>query len=593
MEPLNELQTMIESEKAVEDVVTRVQGWQEVMSPFFTEFEEYASAYRLLDSGEGQRSNSYTKTRVGETIRSTEALTTSIFRMMTSADPCYDLVSMNGSQTPEQVYAAWLMLRYQDQMMKWKRNLLRSTRGLCLFGTQIIEKPWIQKKRNGQLMWEGLGFVPRSLLQCAFDPYVLNIQESPWIAFLDYKSKDQLLDLADTDPDHWNPQQIELAVDSTANSSSASTQLETRRRRAGYREAPPFEVITYYGRLRDHKREDGKAWCLRLVNEKTVISAYGNPSPIGELPFGVGTYLQFELEPYGYGVGRLGRMAQRHMDENRKRYMDIARMSLMNMWIKDRLSGVKNSDLKIKPLGIIEADDINLLKPFYPDLNAIDVGFKIEEISKNEFQGNSGASVGLQAQVTEASATEASIAQNEAIRRVSVIAEDVAEPFVRDYQMEKHEYNLEWLETDLYIAVSGMEKPQRVNRSTIAPMVNITAKVTTDKDFRPARVRNLLEAWKVLTSIRNRQNIQIDDLELAKEIFNGLDVNSRKVIRDPNDLAPGSVLNFLAANMNAAKQAAGELGPEIEGMGGGGSPAQASIMTGAGPVLASPGGEAA
>jgi len=413
---------------------------------------------------------------------------------------------------------------------------------------------------------------------------VLDIESSSWVAFMDYMTKDQLQDLADSDPVHWNPEQIQKAIDDTVNASAASTQLDARRKRSGYREAPQYEVITYYGRLRDLKRADGRLWCIRLVNEKIPISAYANPSPLGTLPFGVATYLQFELEPYGRGTGSLGKISQRHLDENRKRYMDIARLSLMNMWIKDRLSGVKNSDLKIKPLGIIEADDINLLKPFYPDPQAINVGFKIEEIARAEFQGNTGATQGLQAQVTEASATEASIAQNEAIRRVSVTAEDIAETFVRDYQIEKHEYNLEWLETDLWLAVSGMEKPMRVNRNNIAPCVNITARVTTDKDFRPARLRNLMEAYKISTSIRNRQNIQVDDTELLREIYSCLDVNPRRVIRDPNDLAPSSVLNFLAANQNAAKSAAADMGQDLEEVnnGQGGAPSVSAPIMAAG-----------
>lgn len=590
VEPQNDLDLVVQNqEHVVQQIAAKVSTWQTTMAPFFTEFEEYAGAYRLLEVSEGTKSNVSTKTRVGETIRSTEALTTSIFRMMTSADPPYDILSMNGSQTPEQLFATSVQLRYQDQVLKWKRKLLRATRGLCLFGTQIVETPWVMKYRNGNLLWEGLDFVPRSLLQCAFDPNVIYIEESPWMAFLDYYTKEQLLDMAEDKPDYWNPIQVQKAVDQTEGAGNHSQYMQQRRTRAGYRETPPFEVITYYGRIRDLKRPDGRLWAIRVVNETVVVSAFGNPNPTGDIPAKVARYMDFELEPYGYGVGRLGRLAQRHLDKNRKRYMDISEMGVANMWIKDRLAGIKNSDLKIRPLGIIEADNVQGLQPFSPNLTGVDLGFKMEEIFRNEFQGNTGATQGLQAQVTDASATEASIAQNEAIRRISVIAEDIAESYVRDYQLEKHEYNMAFLESDLYLAVTGMEKPIQVNRNTMAPFVNIIARVTTDKNFRPKRTENLIQALQLLTSIRQRPNIFVDEMPVVKELITALDVNPKEVFRDAQNLAPNSVLNMLVQAKQNAGNAAQELGEPLAAAQEGGAP-QDIANTPVGPVMMSQNG---
>lgn len=592
MQPQSDLELILAEEaggrKVLEGITDKVHKWQDALSNFFTEWEEYATAYRLIETTDGKSAQFSTRTRVGEMLRSTEALTTSIFRMMTAADPPYDVLNRNMNQTEEEVYAVWLQLRYQDMVTKWKRKLLRATRGLCLFGTQFIEKPWLSKELGGKTVWEGLGFRPRSLLQCVFDPYVMDLSETPYIAFLDYLTKEQLEANAEEDPQGWNPAQVRLALESsTGGQAKSNTHLDARRTKAGYRETPPFEVCTYYGRIPGLPREDGRLWKIRTVNESVIVSAGPNPSPTGELPMEVATYMSFELEPLGIGTGRLGRIAQRHLDENRRRTLDIARMGLMNMWLRDRLSGIVKSDLKIRPLGIVDTDSMDGLKALIPDLRGADLGLKIEEMFKAEMQGNTGATPGLQASVTDASATEASIAQNEAIRRVSVIAEDVAESFVRDYQRSKHEHNMAWLETDLYLSVTGSDKPIRVNRMNMAPEVDIMARVTTDKDFRPKRIDNLLKLYQILTSIRSRPNVFIDDTPIVKELTAALDVNPRAVFRTPDNIAPNTALNVMMAARQNAQTGAQEMGPELEGINGEGGANLDTIDSPVGPTLVS------
>jgi hypothetical protein len=446
-------------------------------------------------------------------------------------------------------------------------------RGLCLFGTQFVETPWRQRRRpDGALEYEGLAFVPRSLLQCAFDPNVFDIDETPWLVFIDYLTKDQLLDRADQDPENWDPEQIQRAVDDGGGDATArhSELLQRRRTRAGYQRLPDFEVLTAYGAHRDAKRADARKWCIRIVNEKFVVSAFPNPSPTGNLPFKVGKYMEFELEPYARGVGSLGRLSQRDMEDNRRLYKEIIRMSLMNMWLKDRMSGIKNQDLKISPLRIIETEDMNGLRALLPNVEGAGLGLKLEEIFKEEFRGNTGATAGLQAQVTDASATDASIAQNEAIRRISVIAENIGESFVRDYQLEKHIYNLNWLEQDIWAAVTTKDNPVRVNRNTIAAAIDIYARITTDKDFRPRRVQNLLLTLQLLNSIRNRPNVYVDDLPLYEELVAAQDINPGRVIKRDGDIPPNNLLNAIMQSRNIARNQAQEMGPAIEGAGSGG-----------------------
>jgi hypothetical protein len=560
----SDLDLLISNSKAIEQITAGVSSWQTDLSVFFDEFEEYASNYRLIEPARNFVPTSRTKTRVGETIRATEALTTSIFRMMTAQDPSYDLVSLDFAQSSGDLFNAHLQLRHQDVVLKWKRRLLRSIRSGVLFGTTIVETPWVQQFRFGQLAFEGLGFIPRSLLQCPFEPNVFSIDESPWQAYLDYYTEGQLLDMAEKDPGNWNPDQIRKAIEESKNRQNFSTKLEERRRKAGYKDLPLYEVITYYGRLRDIPREDGRLWMIRVINESVVVTGRGNPAPTGNIPRIVARYTDFETEPYGYGVGRLGRLAQRHMDANRERYMNQITMSLFNMWLKNRLAGIRNIDLKIKPNGIIEADDISEagLRSWAPDLNSVNFGMKLEEVLKAEHQGNTGATPGLQAQVTDASATESAIAQNEAVRRVSVIAEDMADSLVRDYQQEKQEYNAAWLQTDQYLSLPGMAAPARVNRLNMAQKAGVFVRIVTDKDFRPKRQEYLSTAIQMATSIRNQLPANVDILPIFEEWARGLDIDPRRIVQPTASLPPQTIAERLKTQMMKSQGAAQQLGAE-------------------------------
>ena len=563
---VTDLDLLRSSEKAKQQILAQVEDWQTTLAHFFEENEEYANSYRLIETSARDR-NTFTKTRAGETLRSTEALTTSLYRMLTAQDPNYDLWSMSGEDDAKNLYASHIQLRYQDSVLKWKRKLLRSLRGLTLFGTQFVERPWVTVRKFGAIEFEGLDFVPRSLLQSAFDPHVLNPNDSTWSAFIDYVSDDWLRDRAEEDSEHWDGAEIEKAIGLRSDSeSSYSKRLSERRQKAGYTDGPKNEVVTFYGRLRDFPREDKRIWCVRILNAEHIISGFGNPSPTGSLPMMSASYIEFENEPLGYGVGKLGRIAQKHLDFNRIRGIDAATWATYMMLLKSRMSGIRNTDIKFKPLGIVEGEDISeaAIRPFGPDIRAIEIAMKMEEGFRSEFQGNTGATPNLQAQTTGASATEAGLAQNEALRRLSVVAEDIGETFIRDYQLEKHFHNLAWLETDQYVALPGIE-PVRVNRFNLARKVFIAMKIVTDKDFRPERLKNLMNLYQILSSIRNRPNILVDDSVILNEIVRALDFDPQRVIRDKDNLAPQTALNYLMDAKNRVGNAAQEMGGDITG----------------------------
>ena len=150
---------------------------------------------------------------------------------------------------------------------------------------------------------------------------------------------------------------------------------------------------------------------------------------------------------------------------------------------------------------------------------------------KTEFRATTGASDNLQAIVTEATATESSIAQTEAVRRLSVIAEIVSEPLLREHITKMHENNMTFLDQPFSIAVTGRPDGIRIYPNDLAIDVDVQTKIVTDKDFRPQRNKDLLQFLQVVTSIRN-QNPQMGQINLepfVEEFARGIGMNPKHV----------------------------------------------------------------
>jgi hypothetical protein len=185
------------------------------------------------------------------------------------------------------------------------------------------------------------------------------------------------------------------------------------------------------------------------------------------------------------------------------------------MWLASRMANIKTSQLKVKPWGVVEVDGdpATSLQAIRPQLEGVNYGIRIEELQKTEFRSTTGATDNLQAIVTEATATESSIAQTEAVRRLSVIAEMISEPLLREHISKMHENNLTFLDQPFSIAVTGNQNTLRVFPNSLATDVMVSTKVVTDKDFRPQRNKDILQFLQTATSIRN-SNPQMGQLNL-------------------------------------------------------------------------------
>lgn len=514
------------------EIKEKVDFWHTRLQSHLSRFNTYADYWRLLKPARAGDLSGFANPQVTETTRATEAIATFLYRALTSAQPNFQLLSNTPWVTQEDLWTSEQVLIWQQTVTNYRRKLLKACRSVSLFGTVAVEEPWVVNMPY----FEATDFNPRSLLQVAFDPLCFDISLSPWHAVIEYMTADQLRALAIKMPDVWDAEAIEQAITATADTKSLSPELTQRMVNAGYQTysgnngpSSVLQVINYYGILKDDKTQT--EWCASTVNDLATVRMHQSPYKRRAMTFG--HLNEFEMEPYGYGVGRIAEGTQPEMNSNRGRMHDTITFSLFNMWLANRSGNIKPSQMKIKPWGVLEVDGDpdSMLKALRPQLEGVNFGLQLEQLMKSEFRATTGATDNLQALVTEATATESSIAQTEAVRRLSVIAEILSESLLREHISKMHENNMTFLDQPFSIAATGRENTIRVFPSDIAVDAEVATKIVTDKDFRPQRNKDLLQFLQVVTSIRN-QNPQMGQVNLepfVEEFARGVGMNPKNV----------------------------------------------------------------
>lgn len=404
------------------EIKAKVDFWHSRMQTQLYKFNTYADFWRLVKPTSPADLSGFANPQVTETTRATEAIATFLHRALTSANPNFSLTSWNPSTSQEALWQSERVIEWQKTATQYNRKLLRALRSMTLMGTVGIEEPWVKCLPN----LEATDMVPRSLMQMAFDPVSFDIGSSPWHASLDFIAEDVLLQKAREMPEVYDPQMIQSAIGSSAGEGKMSPEMISRLASAGYfsyassgkNTSKIHYMVTYYGPLNDNPNPNGRDWCVSILDDSYIIR--GHESSYAKRPFEFASLNEFEMEPYGYGVGRVAEMMQPEMNANRGRMHDTITFSLFNMWVADRMSNIKTSQLKARPWGIVEVDGgTKGLEAIRPQLEGVNYGIQLENLMKGEFRSTVGATDNLQAMVTEATATESSIAQNEAVRRLS------------------------------------------------------------------------------------------------------------------------------------------------------------------------------
>ena len=546
--------------KIADEIMDKQNMWANNFSSFFGEYMESANAWRMIPQNTVKRPAGFSNTRAGETHRAVNTKASLKFAMLTAADPFIEArafgLDENGNEiSAEECFAIVEVLMRQSQVLQFKKKLFRGLKSLELFGSLIVECPFVSiPYGSGQPYFEGTDFVPRSLLQVGFDPYVYDIELSDYIFTIDYVTKYKLRELSSTAEEVWDRQFVEAAVSEQETGSHSSTgmktnvwsKIEERKQRAGYTvsKTDVMELLNYHGKL-DTKNQvlqnywdsQGRTDDIKAVDWTAGIVNADNVARLHVTPYGNWRHLlkvynenEFELEPMGYGVGKLGREQQRRIDTTQNRMNDLLKQALFGMWKLGKYAGFKANDFSIKPLNIIQLEDINQFEPIRPDMQAIVNALAMQGDLREDFRQTVEAQSNLQAELTKASATEAAIAQKEGMRGASVSAQITAEK-IRDFFETCHTNNTDLLDYEIAVAMTGQLTGQtrRYNKNNLPRGIGIKVKTTTDKDFRPERIQNLLRIIEIGTSVRQLMPSEVNLVPVVEELAVAMGINPMRL----------------------------------------------------------------
>ena len=243
------------------------------------------------------------------------------------------------------------------------------------------------------------------------------------------------------------------------------------------------------------------------------------------------------MEPLGYGVGKIGKKRQRELDSTESRANDLLMFSLLSMWKIGKYAGVDVSKLTIKPWNFVELENIDQLEPLRPQIEALAHAINIQGTWKQDFRASNQATDNAQGLATGGTATESAIIQNSTTMAGGKDAEITAEAFLGDLLSTFHVNNVFFMDNGFWVKTMGSPKPFYVDRNTLPFNVGFILKLATDKQYRPQRITNIMEALKVSTHVNNLVPSSLNVIEpLYQELFRALEMNLR-LLEKPVPLA--------------------------------------------------------
>ena len=214
--------------------------------------------------------------------------------------------------------------------------------------------------------------------------------------------------------------------------------------------------------------------------------------------------LQIPFHPFGKDL-------QKDMNRTLRYVSNVAKFSLFNMFLAGRGSGLKSGGMNIIPWSAMQVDDVNQIKELRPQVEGMGLGLKLYEILRDDLRGVTHATTTLQAAISGATATESSLAQSEALRAISITAEVNSDSVIRPY----------------FRTIITNMIDQNPYDSDLVRDVDVYAKVTTDKDYRPEHAKKLLEYGQFATSIRSQMPIDFNIQPILDKLSRAVDINPR------------------------------------------------------------------
>lgn len=544
--------------KIIDEVTDKVGDYENNMSSVLSQVEEWGDMFRVKLPAQRNK-KAFSNPRLTEFFRAVNTVGTMAYRMLTAQDPFFELRPMSLLNYEGQLLRVQATLETQLRESRYKQNLLTACMGVAAFGTQFVEERYevIGINSFGRRI-PATTFKPRSLLQVAFERGTIDIEDADWVSTSDLVSEAALMDIAADSKatgQNWQQRVIEASIKDESSITEMSPFLEARYAANRYAQQNGKlgrkELLIYNGKL--DCLNDNVEYCVGLVNRKYLVKFYPNKNQHGKRDLRVAYWVKdpLSLDPLGLGLGTVAGKLHKSMDANRQRAQDGIAMASYNMWLRRRDGGINDDQMKIRPLQTIDADIDGALKPLITNLQAPDAALKLEEILRQEFMAATGATPTLQGMLTDVSATESTLSQNEALRNISVKTELIAESFVREHLNICHSNNVAYLKEPINVNQAGFAG--RVYPSDLKVDVDFEIKTVTDKDYKPQRLNQLREVLQMVLSTKSAHPslAAMDVVPVIKAILKGLDVNPEEVFPNGSEPDPMMLQAMMAARGGA------------------------------------------
>lgn len=175
-----------------------------------------------------------------------------------------------------------------------------------------------------------------------------------------YENVEELKDLAGSQINisEYKTERIEAAGISVPTVDDDKSQIELLERWGKI----PLSWIT----LNDSDKDTEIEGVITIANEKQVIRLQANPFWHQRKPYLAVRYTPVDHEFYGIGLLEPVKALFYEVNDTHNQVLDNRTMVLCHMWKKDRTAGINNAQLKFKPFGVIETNDINGIEPLMP-----------------------------------------------------------------------------------------------------------------------------------------------------------------------------------------------------------------------------------
>ena len=445
-----------EDDKLLAGFVTEIEKSEDELSPWKNNLLVYYELYNMI-----QRNKNYdgiAKIFVPETLRAVETVVGKLMEILFASSPWFEY-SGRDEYDQEPARAMTQLVRYQTDENDFETRVADSLRQMCIAGFTVRKLGWEfaealrQKPQKTDAGIKPLPDVSTVKDVWQLDPVDLfgfhvsdirtiynDIQKARWIAEQKVVDRQWIRErvktgwLTDSAQEKWTKD-----ADSQSLSSKATNYREQRDSANGFRitkRGGEFEVIERWGLIEAHyvytaeelatkqlESDDMVESVAVIVNRKGFAKLEANPYYHQMKPYVSCPYIPKEGQLTGMGIVQIGEKLQEELNDTRNQVMDNKTLNLMTMWLKSRTSGIKNADLRIRPNGVIQTNDMKGLEPLRPPILSGN-GINIEGVIKEDLRQSVGASSNLQgiAQAGVDTATESSLINRESLGRILLVA---------------------------------------------------------------------------------------------------------------------------------------------------------------------------